>query len=265
MSRILQAKMDSQHPAKIDSQPRARVNSPPQAWRMVAEAHHAPPATGDADDCLAKMLNNVEDEPIWMKKYQPDDSTPPRLDTILGARQRSRQTPITSFTFKQSLDEQRSGMDLYAAQALKQRELANIAKDMSSSSLATRTPRHTRRTQSALAEPDDSMMSPKRLKNVADIATYFGKGQRADEKLNILENNANNNTVCLPTACDILTALPAINAQPYQQMSGQALNSAQPIGSQMSGQVIEKWVPEPIKTKNSQMIQNPEKGGHLEE
>ena len=200
-----------------------------------------------------------------MKIHQQDDSAQPRLDTMTGARQRSRQTPMTSFTFKQSLDEQRSGMDSYAAQALKQRELANIAKDMSSSSLATRTPRHTRMTQSVLASPEDSMMSPQRLKNVADITTYFEKGQKADKRLNILENKSNNNTVCPPPACDTLPALPATSTQPKQQMSGQALGGAQPIGSQMTCQVTGKLVPEPIKTMNSQMIQNPEKGGHLGE
>ena len=227
VTNLPQAKMDSQHSTKVDSQPREQ----------------------DLSTCM-------EPAPaIHMG----------RTTAKTGAMQRTRQTPMTSFTFKQSLDEQRSGMNIYAAQALKQRELANIAKDMSSSSLATRTPRHTRRTQSALAETDASMMSPKRLKNVADIATYFGKGQKADERLNILENNSNNNTVCLAPACDKLTAPPAISTQPYQQMSGQALNSAQPIGSQMTCQVIGKWVPEPIKTMNSQMIQNPEKGGHLGE
>ena len=149
---------------EMSSQPRARVNSLPKAWMRSANAHPASSTTKDEDDCLAKTLTNAEYEPNGIKKNQPDNSTPPRLDTMSGARQRSRQTPMTSFTFKQSLEEQRSVIDSHAAQALKQRELANIAKDMSPSSLTTRNPRHTRRTQDDPAVPSTSRRHPRDTK-----------------------------------------------------------------------------------------------------
>ena len=50
------------------------------------------------------------------------------------ARMKARQAPMTSFTIKQSLEEQRTFINLHAAQAKKLRERANNQKDMSSSS-----------------------------------------------------------------------------------------------------------------------------------
>jgi hypothetical protein len=245
---------------EMSSQPMARVNSPPKDWRMLAVGHPASPTTKDEEDCLTTKLTNAEYEPIGIKKNQPDNSTPPRLDTMYGARQRSRQTPMTSFTFKQSLEEQRSVIDSHAAQALKQRELANIAKDMSPSSLTTRTPRHTRRTQDDPAVPKCIKKTPKRQKNVTDITKYFETGQKAHKKLDTQATKSNNNAVCLPQACDKLPALPATSKQPKP---GQAPGGSQPIGSQKTSHVTGEMAQEPTETKKIRMIQNPAKGGHL--
>jgi hypothetical protein len=110
---------------------------------------------------------------------------------------------MTSFTFKQSLEEQRSVIDSHAAQALKQRELANIAKDMSPSSLTTRTPRHTRRTKDDPAVPKCIKKTPQRHKNVADITKYFETGQKAHKKLD---------TQATTTPC--VCPKPVINSRP---------------------------------------------------
>jgi hypothetical protein len=49
----------------------------------------------------------------------------------------------------------------------------------------------------------------KRPNNLADITKYFETGQKANKKLDIQATKNNNNTVCLPQACDKLVALPS--------------------------------------------------------
>ena len=69
-------------------------------------------------------------------KQQSDRSeqTPSEMVSQPEARMKARQAPMTSFTIKQSLEEQRTFINLHAAQAKKLRERANNQKDMSSSS-----------------------------------------------------------------------------------------------------------------------------------
>ena len=69
-------------------------------------------------------------------KQQSDrpEQTPSEMVSQPEARMKARQAPMTSFTIKQSLEEQRTFINSHAAQAKKLWETANAQKDMSSSS-----------------------------------------------------------------------------------------------------------------------------------
>ena len=111
-----------QTPAKIMMQPKTKMTE---------------------EECKTQAVCNARAQP-----YQPEQ-TPTEMVSQPKARMRSRQTPLTSFTIKQSLEERRTTINFHDAQVQKMRETvpAQQNKDMSSSSPTPSIKRRTRRTQ----------------------------------------------------------------------------------------------------------------------
>ena len=78
------------------------------------------------EKCQTQTGSSTRPQPDWPEQTLPEMVNQPRM--------KSRQAPMTSFTIKQILEEQRTFINSHASQAKKLREKANAQKDMSSSS-----------------------------------------------------------------------------------------------------------------------------------
>ena len=159
-------------------------------------------------------------------KQQSDrtEQTPSEMVSQPEARMKARQAPMTSFTIKQSLEEQRTFINSHAAQAKKLWETANSQKDMSSSSQSPE--KKNLEEPRRPARPKNLQKTPQRPRKLMDIAKYFEHGQTSSRMPNNLTLEDNNTTLCQTSRADKLPILPSVCTPTRQQMSGHAPNRA---------------------------------------
>ena len=158
-------------------------------------------------------------------KQQSDrpEQTPSEMVSQPEARMKARQAPMTSFTIKQSLEEQRTFINSHAAQAKKLWETANAHQCHLPHNHKRR---RTRRNLEDPARPKNLQQTPQRPRNLMDIAKYFKHGQTSSRMPNNLTLEDNNTPLCQTSRADKLPILPSACTPTRQQMSGHAPNCA---------------------------------------
>ena len=167
---------------------------------------------------------------------QPQAGRSSSLPSGRNDRKKSVQTPMTSFTIAQTLEERRTAME----HVQKARVAAKLEKEMSASPSTPPITRGPRKTQERPRTPGNPRRNTKTSRKVMDIAKFFEPSQTASKRPDTQPVTDNNTAV-------------------YQ-----AAKSVQPMRGQERNHVTKKTRDEPTRAKKIRIDQNPSTGGHLE-